>query len=121
MQPLCSSNCFTVALLILCTTLALNVYNMRKSNKAMTEQFSSSNNEYTEAKTSLAKCQHDLKSQETVLSEIKSAVDDAKKKNFELEKDLSTCKAYLEKKNSEEAKKEELNKKENEAIKGEDE
>merc|ERR1712071_420520 len=97
MQPLCTSNCPSMVLLIICVTLALNVYKMRHANKSMSESFTSSNTEYVEAKTTLTKCEHDLKSQETVLGEVKAAVDAAKKQNSDLQTSLDTCKADLEK------------------------
>eukprot|EP00090_Calanus_glacialis_P021403 TRINITY_DN3302_c0_g1_i1.p1 TRINITY_DN3302_c0_g1~~TRINITY_DN3302_c0_g1_i1.p1 ORF type:complete len:190 (-),score=100.39 TRINITY_DN3302_c0_g1_i1:119-688(-) len=97
MQPLCTSNCLSMVLLIVCVTLALNVYNMRHANKSMSEQYTASNNEYAEAKTTVTKCEHDLKSQETVLGEVKAAVEAAKKQNSEVQTNLDTCKADLEK------------------------
>eukprot|EP00091_Calanus_sinicus_P010852 TRINITY_DN24900_c0_g1_i1.p1 TRINITY_DN24900_c0_g1~~TRINITY_DN24900_c0_g1_i1.p1 ORF type:complete len:113 (+),score=38.02 TRINITY_DN24900_c0_g1_i1:199-537(+) len=93
-----------MALLVICVTLALNVYNMRHANKSMSEQYTASNNEYAEAKTTLTKCEHDLKSQETVLGEIKAAVEAAKKENSEVQTNLDTCKADLEKAKLEKAK-----------------
>eukprot|EP00092_Neocalanus_flemingeri_P041679 GFUD01045398.1.p1 GENE.GFUD01045398.1~~GFUD01045398.1.p1 ORF type:complete len:186 (+),score=88.68 GFUD01045398.1:114-671(+) len=104
MQPLCSANCLSMVLLIVCVTLALNVYNMRHANKSMAEQYTSSNSEYVDAKTTLTKCEHDLKSQETVLGEVKVAVDAAKKTNSDLQKNLDTCQSELEKSKAEKEK-----------------
>ena len=58
------------------------------ANKFLTlqlvEQYTAANNEHAEAKTTLTKCEHDLKSQDTVLGEIKAAVEAAKKQNSDI-------------------------------------
>merc|ERR1711915_775604 len=104
MQPLCTSNCVSMVLLVICITLALNVYNMRKANATMSEEFTASNKNYTDAKHALTKCEHDLKSQETVLVEIKAAVEDAKKQNTEVQGNLDRCKSELDKKKNDQVK-----------------
>merc|ERR1712096_179110 len=63
----------------------------------MSEQYTAANSVYAEAKTTLTKCEHDLKSQETVLGEVKTAVEAAKKQNSDVQANLDTCKAELEK------------------------
>merc|ERR1712179_355163 len=121
MQPLCTSNCLSMVLLIICFTLALNVYNMRHANKTMSEQYTAANSEYAEAKTTLTKCEHDLKSQETVLGEVKAAVEAAKKQNSDVQANLDTCKAELERTKAEKAEKEEAEKEKEEKEKAEKE
>ena len=71
----------------------------------MSEQYTAANDEYAEAKTTLTKCEHDLKSQDTVLGEIKAAVEAAKKQNSDIQTNLDTCTADLEKKKAEQEKK----------------
>merc|ERR1712179_703016 len=121
MQPLCTSNCLSMVLLIICVTLALNVYNMRHANKTMSEQYTAANSEYAEAKTTLTKCEHDLKSQETVLGEVKAAVEAAKKQNSDVQANLDTCKAELERTKAEKAEKEKAEKEKEEKEKAEKE
>merc|ERR1712179_653441 len=121
MQPLCTSNCLSMVLLIICVTLALNVYNMRHANKTMSEQYTAANSEYAEAKTTLTKCEHDLKSQETVLGEVKAAVEAAKKQNSDVQANLDTCKAELERTKAEKAEKEKAEKEDAEKEKAEEE
>merc|ERR1712179_325033 len=121
MQPLCTSNCLSMVLLIICVTLALNVYNMRHANKTMSEQYTAANSEYAEAKTTLTKCEHDLKSQETVLGEVKAAVEAAKKQNSDVQANLDTCKAELERTKAEKAEKEKAEKEKAEKEKAEKE
>merc|ERR1712050_351865 len=76
----------------------------RHANKTMSEQYTAANTEYAEAKTTLTKCEHDLKSQETVLGEVKAAVEAAKKQNSDVEANLNTCKAELDKAKAEKEK-----------------
>merc|ERR1712179_589654 len=121
MQPLCTSNCLSMVLLIICVTLALNVYNMRHANKTMSEQYTAANSEYAEAKTTLTKCEHDLKSQETVLGEVKAAVEAAKKQNSDVQANMGTCKAELERTKAEKAEKEKAEKEKAEKEKEEKE
>merc|ERR1712179_278071 len=121
MQPLCTSNCLSMVLLIICFTLALNVYNMRHANKTMSEQYTAANSEYAEAKTTLTKCEHDLKSQETVLGEVKAAVEAAKKQNSDVQANLDTCKAELDRTKAEKAEKEKAEKEKEEKEKAEKE
>ena len=80
----------------------------------MSEQYTSSNSEYVVTKETLAKCEHDLKSQQTVLGEVKAAVDDAKKKNGEIETNLATCTADLEKTKKEKEERERIENEERE-------
>jgi len=89
----------------------------------MSEQYTAANSEYAEAKTTLTKCEHDLKSQETVLGEVKAAVEAAKKQNSDVQANLDTCKAELEntKAEKEKAEKEKAEKEKAEKEKAEKE